>query len=322
VAGQGTRDPRGLVRWAEEAGWPLLADPLSGARTGGAAIAHFDAVLRHTPWAEAHRPACVIRVGDLPTSKPLREWLSGLDCPQVAVDAEGSWQDPHAAVSLVHGGGVQRLRAAAGEEWLAAWRAADRAAGAAIAQTLGDELSEPRVAAELGATTDGVLWVASSMPVRDLETFAPLRDPALTVLSNRGANGIDGTVSSAFGAAVDGDPVTLLTGDVALLHDLGGLLANRRLGLDVRIVLLNNDGGGIFEFLPVAGQADVFEEHVATPHGVDFAAVAALFGLAYTRASTLDDLRRPGLVEVRTDRKANVTLHRRVWSAVAAALDA
>ena len=105
------------------------------------------------------------------------------------------------------------------------------------------------------------------------------------MLSNRGANGIDGTVSSAFGAAAAGDgPVVLLIGDVALAHDIGGLLAARRLGLALTIVLLNNDGGGIFHFLPVAGQTDAFEEHVATPHGLDFAHAAALYGCGYERA--------------------------------------
>jgi 2-succinyl-5-enolpyruvyl-6-hydroxy-3-cyclohexene-1-carboxylate synthase len=323
VAGQGTPDPAGVVRWAEAAGWPILGDPLSGTRTGRAAIAHYEALLRHAPWADAHRPAAVVRAGDLPTSKPLREWLAGLDVPQVAVDPESFWQDPHATVSTVHRGGIDDLRPAPADAgWLDAWRSADATAAGAIRDTIGDDLSEPRVALELGATLTGTLWVASSMPVRDVETFAPVRDPALRTLANRGANGIDGTVSSAFGAAADGGAVTLLIGDVALLHDLGGLLAHRRLGLEIRIVLLNNDGGGIFEFLPVAGQTDVFEEHVATPHGIDFAAVAALFGLGYAKAETLDDLRRPGLIEVRTDRKANVALHRRVWSAVAAALDA
>jgi 2-succinyl-5-enolpyruvyl-6-hydroxy-3-cyclohexene-1-carboxylate synthase len=135
------------------------------------------------------------------------------------------------------------------------------------------------------------------------------------VLSNRGANGIDGTVSTAFGVAAASDgPVVLLIGDVALAHDIGGLIAGRQLGLDLTIVVLNNDGGGIFHFLPVSGEADAFEEHVATPHGLDFAKAAALYGLPYARARTPEDLaeavRRPGIVEVRTDRAENLALHR------------
>jgi 2-succinyl-5-enolpyruvyl-6-hydroxy-3-cyclohexene-1-carboxylate synthase len=274
-------------------------------------------------WYARRRPACVLRVGDLPTSKALRTWLAGLDCPQVILDPAAAWQDPDAVAATVHPGPLEALRAEpAGPDWLGSWRAADAAAAEAIGAVLADQLSEPRVAAELGATLgpDEVLWVASSMPIRDVETFVAVRDAPPRMESNRGANGIDGTPSSAFGAAASGAPTTLLIGDVALLHDLGGLLAHRRLGLDLRIVLLNNDGGGIFHFLPVSGQADVFEEHVATPHGMDFADVARLFGFEYTRAASLADLRRPGLIEVRTDHEGNVALHRRVWAAVGHAL--
>jgi 2-succinyl-5-enolpyruvyl-6-hydroxy-3-cyclohexene-1-carboxylate synthase len=174
------------------------------------------------------------------------------------------------------------------------------------------------------------LFVASSMPIRDVEEFTRVRPDPLRVLSNRGANGIDGTVSSAFGAAaVSPDPVVLLIGDVALAHDLGGLLAARRLDLALTIVLLNNDGGGIFHFLPVSGETDAFEEHVATPHGLDFRLAAELYGCAYEQPTSLDALRtavlgaassRQGttIIEVRTDRAENLALHRRVAEAVQA----
>ncbi len=169
------------------------------------------------------------------------------------------------------------------------------------------------------------------MPVRDVEEFWPIREHPPRVLCNRGANGIDGTVSSAFGAAAAGDgPVVLLIGDVALIHDLGGLLGARRLGLPLTIVLLNNDGGGIFHFLPIAGQADAFEEHVATPHGLRFEDAARLYGCGYERPETIaelraavgESLRSPGgtmIIEVRTDRTANRALHRTVEERVIAA---
>jgi 2-succinyl-5-enolpyruvyl-6-hydroxy-3-cyclohexene-1-carboxylate synthase len=189
------------------------------------------------------------------------------------------------------------------------------------------------VAAELGATlpAEATLVVASSMPVRDAETFFPVRADPPRVLSNRGANGIDGTVSTAFGvAAAAPGPVVLLTGDVALLHDVGGLLAARRLDLPLAIVLLDNDGGGIFHFLPVSREGAVFEEHVATPHGVDFAHVAALYGLAHERVAAPEPFRAAldralaaggaTLIHVRTDREENVALHRAVWDAVRAAV--
>jgi len=177
---------------------------------------------------------------------------------------------------------------------------------------------------------EATLVVASSMPVRDVETFLPVRPRPFRVLSNRGANGIDGTVSTAFGAAAAAfGPVVLLTGDVALAHDVGGLIAARRLGLKLTIVLIDNDGGGIFHFLPVAATepAADFVDHVATPHGLDFAKAADLYGLGYERAADAGELRaaldralaadRATIVAVRTDREQNVALHRRIWAAVA-----
>ena len=169
------------------------------------------------------------------------------------------------------------------------------------------------------------------MPIRDAESFAPARANAPRVLSNRGANGIDGTVSSAFGAsAVSEGPVVLLAGDVAVAHDIGGLLAARRLDLRLTIVLLNNDGGGIFHFLPVADEGEGFVEHVATPHGLDFSRAAALYGCGYERPATIGELRAAleravgaeasTIIEIRTDRERNLALHRRVAETVRAAL--
>jgi len=342
VAGQDRRPDGGrqIARLAAERDIPLLADPLSGARRGPTAIPHYDLLLRDPEFAAGHRPEFVIRAGDLPTSKPLRAWLAGLDAAQIAFDPDGVWHDPDAVVGL-------RIRAPLGaaaplaagaptpadRDWLQSWREADRAVAGAIDRTLGDELSEPRVARALGGwlPPESTLFVASSMPIRDVEEFFPARDGGPRVLSNRGANGIDGTVSSAFGAAAAGDgPVVLLIGDVALAHDIGGLLAASRLGLPLTIVLLNNNGGGIFHFLPVAGETDAFEEHVATPHGLDFARAAALYGCDYSRPATLAVLRdaiessmsgdATTIIEVRTDRAENLALHRRVAEAALAAV--
>jgi 2-succinyl-5-enolpyruvyl-6-hydroxy-3-cyclohexene-1-carboxylate synthase len=172
--------------------------------------------------------------------------------------------------------------------------------------------------------------VASSMPVRDIETFFPARPASFRVLANRGANGIDGTVSTAFGvAAVARGPVVLLLGDVALAHDVGGLLAASRLGLKLVIVLIDNDGGGIFEFLPAAGQGAPYVDHIATPHGLDFSHAAALYGLGWERAADVESFRialdravaadRSTIICVRTDRAENVELHRRIWESVRSA---
>jgi 2-succinyl-5-enolpyruvyl-6-hydroxy-3-cyclohexene-1-carboxylate synthase len=363
VAGRDERQPapgeRSLAEaaatFAESAGWPLLADPLSGARRGRAAVAHYDALLRDAGFAASLQPDLVLRVGDLPVSKPLRSWLGGLaGVPQIALDPEGAWQDPAAVLSdslAVDPAGA--LGALAGkavtaeEEWLARWRNGDALASESMLGVLGDSgLCEPAVASELGVLLPetATLFVASSMPVRDVETFWPVRADQPLVLCNRGANGIDGTVSSAFGAAAAEDgPVVLLIGDVALAHDIGGLLAARRLGLKLTIVLLDNEGGGIFDFLPVAEaaiarhsepsaehQQDIYTRHIATPTGLDFRAAASLYGLSHERAEDVPGFRaaleralareNSSIVEVRSDRAANVQLHRRVWSAVSSAL--
>jgi 2-succinyl-5-enolpyruvyl-6-hydroxy-3-cyclohexene-1-carboxylate synthase len=355
--------------FAQGARWPLLADPMSGARRGGAAVAHYDALLRDTTFADAVRPDLVVRVGDLPVSKPLRAWLARLQgIEQVALDPDGAWQDPDAALAeslpLEPAGALAAL-AAAGEpapadaDWLASWRSADERAAATINVALrdagasgrGEPLGEPVIARELGVLlpSAATLFVASSMPVRDIETFWPVRADPPRVLCNRGANGIDGTVSAAFGAAAAAEgPVVLMIGDVALAHDIGGLLAARRLGVRLTIVLVDNDGGGIFDFLPIAhagaalaadpsvapgvsdGALDIYTRHVLTPTGLDFAAAAAAFGLDYEMPADVREFRAAlertlatqasGIVHVRTERAANVRFHRRVWDDVAAAL--
>ena len=369
VAGRHERDtPLGEVAAAASAklGWPLLADPMSGARRGAAAIAHYDALLRAPRFARSHQPDVVLRVGDLPVSKPLRTWLAGLDeARQIAFDPEGALQDPAGAVCEALGAepaatlsaftrllearspvdpspvdppsGVASEAAGGDPDWLWSWRSADELAAEAILGVLGaGGCSEPVVAAELGVLLpqQATLFAASSMPVRDIETFWPARPDPPKVLCNRGANGIDGTVSSALGAAAAGrGPVVLLIGDVALAHDIGGLLAAKRLGLELTIVLLNNEGGGIFDFLPVAGTTakDLYTQHIATPTGLDFAQAAALYGLSHETVADVAGLRAAleralaargsAIVEVKSERAANVELHRRVWDAVAGALN-
>ena len=309
----------------------MLADPLSGARRNAAAVTHYDLMLRDADFIAQRRPDFIFRVGDLPTSKPLRAWLASLpDVPQIASDPYGTWHDPDAVVAMRLRGRLPQPEGLDVEPgWLDAWRAADESAAAAIDRQLGEELSEPLIARRLveWVPPGTTLFVASSMPIRDVESFLPAREDDLRVLANRGANGIDGTVSSAFGvAAAGGGPVVLLIGDVALAHDIGGLLAARRLGLALTIVLVNNDGGGIFHFLPVAGEKDAFEEHVATPHGLQFRQMAELYGCGYERPENLETLGAAverslqsevtTIIEVRTDREQNLALHRRVAQAV------
>jgi 2-succinyl-5-enolpyruvyl-6-hydroxy-3-cyclohexene-1-carboxylate synthase len=336
VAGGGTEDPGGLAGYAAEQGIPVLADPLSGARQGEAAIVHYDLLLRDAEFAQAHRPDFIFRIGDIPTSKPLRAWLAGLaDLAQIAFDPQWNWHDPDSVVGMRLRGRLPQPEALEVEAgWLDSWRDADHAVGAALAPVLDAELSEPSVAAVLGRELppSATLFVASSMPVRDVEGYFPALPEPPRVLANRGANGIDGTVSSAFGVtACATGPVVLLIGDLALAHDIGGLLAARRYGLSLTIVLLNNDGGGIFHFLPVASQADAFEQHIATPSGLDFSTAASLYGCRYSRPNDLAEFVKAlgaaveaegtTIIEVRTDRVANRELHRELERAALAAIE-
>jgi 2-succinyl-5-enolpyruvyl-6-hydroxy-3-cyclohexene-1-carboxylate synthase len=333
VAGAGEGIAEAVASLAAVTGWPVLADPLSGLRCGphdrSHVIAHYDVALRSEAWATEHQPELVMRIGDTPTSKPLRAWLGR--SAQLVVDPHAVWHEPTRAAETIVQASPGPLCAALAEamegaepdqEWLGQWRAADELVPAELAATPDD--FEPRawVAAVEAAPQDSTIWVASSMPIRDVETFVPSSAKRLRFLSNRGANGIDGTASSALGAAIGtGGPVTLLSGELALLHDLGGLLAAHRAGRtkDLTIVCANNGGGGIFDFLPVAGAAneELYREHILTPSGLDLEAVAALAGMPYRLATSADDVQGGGLIEVRTDRAENVSGHRALFARVA-----
>ncbi len=220
--------------------------------------------------------------------------------------------------------------------WAHAWLTAEYAARAAITEALvgRERLSEPGVFGELAALLpDGAtLFVGNSMPVRDCDTFFASTERRITILGNRGANGIDGLVSTALGAVAAGAaPLVMVIGDISLYHDSNGLLAGKLHALDATIVLINNDGGGIFSFLPQASEADRFELLFGTPHGLSFAPLAALYGACYTLAETWAQFhaavgagiggRGLHLIEVRTERGQNVADHRAIWPLVSAALE-
>jgi 2-succinyl-5-enolpyruvyl-6-hydroxy-3-cyclohexene-1-carboxylate synthase len=342
-----------VVRLARAAGWPVLADPTSQLRCGphtaaAPLLGNADFLLRDEGFAAAHAPQLVLRLGGTPVSKAFRRWLERHAPPHVLLlDPDGGWNEPSALASQLLRFDAARLcaelaasleselGAARASDWLSSFVTADTRAGRAIERALSNDsrLLEPRVVRELcqSLPAGALLYVGNGMPVRDLDSFMPVDTRPLRVLSNRGANGIDGLISSALGAAAaDRGPVVLLTGDLAFLHDLGGLLAARRHGLDATIVVLNNDGGGIFSFLPVAayGEQVAFESLFRMPHGLDLEPAAALFGARFARVEGFDDLRSalqgsltsPGLslIEVPVDRDANVE-HFRSLAALAGA---
>jgi 2-succinyl-5-enolpyruvyl-6-hydroxy-3-cyclohexene-1-carboxylate synthase len=328
------------ARLAAALGWPLLAEPTSGVRCGphdrSHVVAHYDVLLRSERFLEPHQPDLVLRVGDTPTSKPLRAWLA--DTRQIVIDPDATWHEPtrraERIVATAPDATCELLAAALEEsqepvpaEWVDSWRTADALVQEALAE-MPDPFEPKAYVALAGSLPDGaVVWVASSMPIRDVETFFPQGPTDLRFLANRGANGIDGTASSATGAAIAaGGRAFLLTGELALLHDLGGLLTAKRLGVELTVVCVNNGGGGIFDFLPVAEHAapELYGEHIATPSGVDVERIAALAGLPHTLAETPDEIGAaafmPGLIEVRTERESNVRMHRELVARVDAQL--
>lgn len=349
-----------VVALAEALSYPILADPLSGVRCGphdrSLVLSAYDAFLRDERFASRYGPEVVLRFGAMPTAKPVLQLLQRHPSAwTIVVDGGGAWREPTSlalehlrcdeiwlcAALVEHLGSPVADQATAARErtsssWARAWTAADQLARQAITAALGERaaISEPGVFAELGALLpDGAtLFVGNSMPVRDCDTFFPAVERRVTIMGNRGANGIDGLVSTALGAAAAGaGPLVLALGDLSLYHDSNGLLAAALHGLSATIVLINNDGGGIFSFLPQASERDQFEALFGTPHGLEFRHLAALYGARYTRAEHWEEFRTAvtegisggglHLVEVRTERARNVADHRVLWPLVSAALE-
>ncbi len=364
--------PAALARLADATGFPILADPLSGARCGphdrSHVIARADLLCRPGPWRDAHLPDLVIRFGATPTSKPLVALVTDAAPDQIVVDGDGGYREPallpttfvHAdatdtatalADALASGVGTRDPEAsgeaaapAGGNTWRDGWLAADRAADAALRAWLAgvESRGETFEGAPFGHLGDllpdgAILWAGSSMPVRDLDAWLAAGDRAIRPLANRGANGIDGVVSSALGAAAAGvGHVALVVGDLSFLHDLNALAAAKRHGLSATIVLVDNDGGGIFSFLPQArtddpraGLPEHYEELFGTPDGIDFGPIVEALGATYRpvgarglRTALAESLVATGVsvLQLRTDRARNVELHAEAASAVAAAL--
>lgn len=318
---------------------PVLADALSQLRRHSIAqraaiVAAYDPILRNAAARKRMEPDFVLRVGELPTSRPLREWLARLECPQVVVDPRGVWHEATRVATevlqcdpvalLEHGVSIATPETT--RDWTTSWSLLETAAQSAIDAALTAEAFpfEPAVYRSLLAGLDGgaTVYVSSSMPVRDVECFAGICRDDVRFLANRGANGIDGVVSSALGAKAPWgcDHVILLTGDLALLHDIGALAIAVRHEIPITIVCVDNDGGGIFSFLPIAEHSSHFEDKIAAPSGLDLPAIVGAFGLdchSPADSGQLNDaVRRAGLVHLRTERSENRAAHDRVFAAV------
>lgn len=353
-----------ISKLGQLAGWPIFADPTAqlrcGPHTSGApVIATADALLRDADFATEHAPRAVLRLGDFPTSKAFKLWLEAHpEAHSVVIDPEAAWHDPsHLAHTLIAVDPdpllaelVTRLAAqlprARQSVWLDDFLASDACARSAIADAVREDerILEPRFVQELEALLpeQAALFVSSSMPVRDLDAFLPASKKKLRVLCNRGANGIDGILSSALGASAALDaPTMLVVGDLAFLHDLSGLFAAARHSLDLLIFVLQNNGGGIFSYLPIAqhdakrstqerDMAIDFDALFTTPHDLDLRPFVEGFGGKYAKVTswpefrklTRDALQGKGLrvIEIPVDLEASVAAHRAISKRISEAL--
>ena len=333
-----------IAGFARDTGWPVLADGLSGIR-GDAShfpnlITRYDAIVRSDAAGRPLKPDMVLCLGGWPTSKPLRAWLEAC-APEVwlVTSRTQNLDALHLTTHHVRGG----LRAFVGSvvaagmgpaDYADAWRSAERAAGASLDRAVAKAHKnfEGRVVVHLAQHLPKLtpVFVANSMPVRDVEYFWPGTDRAPQFYFNRGANGIDGTLSTALGVAHGHRPAVLLTGDLALLHDANGFLLAPKFKGSLTIVLINNNGGGIFEHLPVASFNPPFEEFFATPQSVDFPKLCAAHGVAYTRVrdgkhftGLISELPKSGIrvLEVRTDRKKDAAFRKKIFAGAAKAAE-
>ena len=327
-----------VTRLAEVLDWPILADPLSNLRFGphdrARIITRYDTFLRNGRWAEQLIPNRVLRFGAQPVSKALAQWLEAGEAEQWVVDPHERRLDPlHRGVEWLRADPValcdalaDRLEEPAQAEWLGDYLAAE----AKVEQVAGS-CSVPEAAlieALRLALPDGAwLFSGNSLPIRDLDSFSGGDEKSIRILANRGASGIDGNLSTILGLAAGGEgevvaPVVGVVGDLAFLHDLGGLLAAP--GLDATIVVINNGGGAIFGHLPQA-ELPEFEPAWLTPHNIDLQRAAELHNLPFERVEPGElypylkqSLARPGvdLIEVVVDREASLAAHYAFWEGV------
>lgn len=341
-----------IINLAEKLQFPILADPLSQLRTGShhkdVVIESYDAFLRSNDFTNTYKPEVIIRFGAMPVSKPLLLYIkNNPTCQQIIVDEGLEWRDPTLSADyIVHTDPLQFCkqfsrfiqpdRTEKKESWLLAWKKVNALSKSIItSKGVRETINEGQVVLEaIEMLPDHtLLFVGNSMPIRDLDTFLFASEKQIVTMANRGANGIDGVVSTALGASIHFEKSVLIIGDLSFFHDLNGLLAAKLYGLNMTIIVINNDGGGIFSFLP---QADYnfahFEQLFGTPTGLDFQYGVHMYGGQFERATHWyafrsafnASLEQSGLhvIEVITERKENVAIHRDIWNEVARAIEA
>ena len=333
---------------AAHTGYPVLADPLSQLRSDTADDPHiidsYDAILKSEQAADRLKPDIIIRFGSMPVSKPLTLYLKRwADIPHIIVDGGAGWRDPqNLGTMMVHCDEAAfckeitaHLPKSGRSGWLETWSDLDRLAKKTIAAYLKtiDDMDEGKTVYELaGLLPDGsTIFAGNSMPIRDVDTFFHKTNKTIYITGNRGANGIDGVLSAATGVARYRQPLYLIIGDLSFFHDLNGLFAAKRNHIPINIILINNDGGGIFSFLPQSKLDRHYELLFGTPTGLDFSQGVKMFGGTYAKPETWAEFRslikksteQKGInvIEIRTDRQKNVLSHRKMWERIGKEID-
>lgn len=331
-----------IITLADKLGFPILADPLSQLRSGthdkNAIIEAYDTFLRDEAAKAAFQPDVVLRFGSMPVSKPLLLFLKKQkQALTLVIDGGAGWREPAGlATSMIYCDEVdfchrigEKLPEATDRDWLGLWQSINEATKNALSSIRDEsELSEGKLFSLLQdmMPVGSTIFVGNSMPIRDLDTFFLNNEKSIKTMANRGANGIDGVVSTAIGVSTVTENTVLAIGDLSFFHDMNGLLAAKLQKQNITVLLINNDGGGIFSFLPQAKEKEHFETLFGTPHGLDFSHAALLYGGKYNKVRNWDELKQvftdsfeiPGLkiIEVPTERESNMQTHRNLWSFV------
>jgi len=332
-----------VLTLSNQLGYPILADPLSqlrsGLHSGDTIIDNYDSILKDGKHEEKLSPEVVLRFGAMPVSKPLTLFLKKLkNVEHIIVDSGSGWRDPvKMGTQMVHMDEVlfcegisSLIKQERTSKWLEMWQTLNDKTRQIVTQTIEDvqELDEGRVVLELTKLlpNDSTLFVGNSMPIRDVDSFFHTNQKNIRIMANRGANGIDGVVSSAVGASVYAENMFLIIGDLSFFHDLNGLLAAKMHHLNITIIVINNNGGGIFSFLPQAGSSKNFENLFGTPIDIEFEYAVKMYGGNYKKVANWDEFQTSitravetsglNVIEVPTNRETNVQIHRKMWNRV------
>ncbi len=319
--------------------WPILADPLSNLRGNvpedclSLCIDQYDALLKSNAFKNHMAPEVVIRFGAQPVSKPLMQYLQYVK-PSIflAVDESPLFRDPMHVVTHHAQVNPSSLWIAIQPNecslYLQSWKKANDIATKKITSYIHTETDEGAIAGLLfeGLKPGSDLIASSSMPIRDVDTFFNKTSNDINIYANRGTNGIDGVISTAFGIqAATKRPAYLLIGDLAFLHDVNGLITSRFHAFDMTIVIMNNDGGGIFSYLPQSTEPNYFEHLFGTPTGLEFSSIASMYEAQYNAVGDKEEFKKVLLeektkniriIEVFTNRDHNTVTHRKLWDSI------